>query len=67
MAILNNVNVVGSLFMIQLDFDHTQTKQKALLLVYDVDTMWNSTYLMLERLKKLKSSVRNYVVKYKND
>ena len=52
---------------IQIDFDHAQTKQKALLLVQDVDTRWNSTYLMLERLKKLKTSVRFYVANYKND
>ena len=38
-----------------------------LLLVQDVDTRWNSTYLMLERLKKLKSVVRYYVANYKND
>ena len=37
----------------------------ALPLVRDVDTRWNSTYLMLERLKKIKSSVRYYVANYK--
>ena len=41
-------------------------KQKALLLVQDMNTRWNSTYLMLERLKKLKSGVRYYVANYKN-
>ena len=28
MATINNLNVVGSLFMIHVDFDHTQAKQK---------------------------------------
>ena len=42
-------------------------KQKVLLLVQDVDTKWNLTYLMLERLKKLKLGVRYYVANYKND
>ena len=36
-------------------------------LVQDEDTRWNPTYLMLERLKKLKSGVRYYVANYKND
>ena len=40
-------------------------KEMALPLVRDVDTRWNSTYLMLERLKKIKSSVRYYVANYK--
>ena len=31
-----------------------QSKQKALLLVQNMDTRWNSTYLMLKRLKILK-------------
>ena len=53
--------------MIQVDFDYAQTKLKALLIVQDVDIRWNSTYLMLERLKKLKSSVRYYMANYKND
>ena len=35
--------------------------QKALLLVQDVETRWNLTYLMLKRLVKLKTSVQNYV------
>ena len=39
----------------------------ALPLVRDVDTRWNSTYLMLERLKKIKSGVRYYMANYKND
>ena len=42
-------------------------KQKTLFLGQDVDTRCNSTYIMLERLKKLKSSVRYYVANYKND
>ena len=46
---------------IQVDFDHAQTIKKAQLAVQDVDTSWNSTYLMLERLIKIKSSVRYYV------
>ena len=62
---LNDVNVAGSLFIILVDFDQAQTKQKALLLVQDVDTRWSSTYLMLKRLKKLKSGVRYYVANYK--
>ena len=67
MATLNNVNVVGSLFMFKVDFDHAQTKQKALLLIQDRVTRWNSTCLMLERLKKLKSMVRYYLANFKND
>ena len=39
--------------------------QKALLLVQDVETRWNSTYLMLKRLEKLKTSVQNYVANNK--
>ena len=35
--------------------------QKALLLMQDVETGWNSTYLMLKRLEKFKTSVQNYV------
>ena len=35
--------------------------QKALLLVQDVETRWDSTYLMLKRLEKLKTSVQQYV------
>ena len=34
--------------------------QKALLLVQDVETRRNSTYLMLKRLEKLKLSVKSY-------
>ena len=34
--------------------------QKALLLVQDVETRWKSTYLMLKRSEKLKTSVQNY-------
>ena len=41
--------------------------KKTLLLVQDMDYRWNSTYLVVERLKKLKSSVRYYVADYKND
>ena len=52
---------------IQVNLGHAQTKQNALLLVQDVDTRWNSTYLMLERLKKLKLSVQHYVANYKDD
>ena len=32
-----------------------------------MDTKWNSTYLVLERIKKLKLGVRYYVANYKND
>ena len=53
--------------IIQINFDHAQTKQKALLLVQDVDTRWNSTYIIRRRLNKLKLSVRYYVANYKND
>ena len=42
-------------------------KTKNLSSCQDVGTRWNSTYLMLERLKKLKSGVRYYVANYKND
>ena len=53
--------------IIHLNFDHAQTKQKALLLFQDVDTRWNSTYIILRRLNKLKLSVWYYVANYKND
>ena len=46
---------------------NAQTKLKALLLVQDVDTRWNSTYFMLKWLEKLKSGVRYYVANNKND
>ena len=32
-----------------------------------MNTGWNSTYLMLERVNKLKSSFRFYVANYKSD
>ena len=44
-----------------------QHKQKALLLVQDVDTMLNSTYFMQWRIRRLKSGVRYYAANYKND
>ena len=39
--------------------------QKVLILVQDVETRWNSTYLMLKRLEKSKTSVQNYVANNK--
>ena len=48
---LNNEDVLGSLFMIQVDFDHAQIKQKALLLVQYVDTRWNNIYYARETEK----------------
>ena len=46
----------------------TKSKQKAVLLVQDADTRLNSTYLMLERLKNLKSGVQYYVAgSFKSD
>ena len=53
--------------ILQVYFDHVQTKQKPLLLVQDVDTRCNLTYLILERLIKLKLSVRYYkaTIKYR--
>ena len=39
--------------------------QKAFLLVQDVETRWNLTYLMLKRLEKLKTYVQNYVANNK--
>ena len=38
---------------------------KTLLLVQDVETRWNLTFLMLKRLEKLKTSVQNYVANNK--
>ena len=35
-----------------------------MLLVQDIPTRWNSTYLMLKRLSKLKISVQNYVASH---
>ena len=40
--------------------------QKALLLVQDVETRWNLTYLMLKRLEKLKLSVQSYMANNNN-
>ena len=39
--------------------------QNALLLVQDVETRWNSTYQILKRLEKLKTTSRNYVANNK--
>ena len=39
--------------------------QKPLLLLQDVETRWNSTYLMLKRLEKYKTIVQNYVANNK--
>ena len=39
---------------------------KALLLVQDIKTSWNSKYLMLKRLEKLKLSVQSYVANNNN-
>ena len=50
--------------LIQVGLDSTITKQTALLLVQDVPTRWNSTYLMLKRLNKLKVTVQNYVASH---
>ena len=47
-------NASKMLNKIQTDFDQAQTKEKALLLVQNVDTRWISTYFVLQRLKKLK-------------
>ena len=44
------------------NLNSTLTMQKVLLLVQHVETRWNSTYLRLKRLEKLKTSVQNYVV-----
>ena len=52
--------------ILQVYFDHVQTKQKPLLLVQDVDTRCNLTYLILERLIKLKLSDRYYKATIKN-
>ena len=46
--------------LIQVGLESTITKQTALLLVQDVLTRWNLTYLMLKRLINLKISVQNY-------
>ena len=46
---------------IQVALGSSVSLQKALLLVQDVETRWNLTYLMLKRLEKLKTSVQNYV------
>ena len=39
--------------------------QKPLLLVQNVKTRWNLTYLMFKRLEKLKTKVQNYMANYK--
>ena len=49
----HSAKACGIIKIIQVNFDHTLTKQKALLLVKDVDTKWNSTYLILKRPNKL--------------
>lgn len=46
---------------IQMELDSSVTKESALLLVQDVPTRWNSTFLMLRRLDRLKVSVQQYV------
>ena len=51
----------------QINLGHAQTKQNPLHLVQDVDIRWKLTYLMLERLKKLKLSVQHYEANYKDD
>ena len=45
---------------------YKQCSKEKNIFVQDLDTRWNSTYLMLERLKKLKTGVRYYVANYKN-
>ena len=46
---------------IQVTLGSSDLMQKTFLLVQDVETRWNSTYLMLKRLEKLKLSVQSYV------
>ena len=47
---------------IKVTLGSSVSMQKALLLAQDVETKWNSTYLMLKRLENLKTSVQNYVI-----
>ena len=51
---------------IQVFLGSSDSVQKALLLMQDVETRWNSTYLMLKRLEKLKLSVQSYVANNNN-
>ena len=44
----------------------SDSMQKALLLVQDVKTRWNLTFLMLKRLEKSKLSVQSYVANNNN-
>ena len=55
---ISHCSKASELLKKQIDFDHAQKKTKALLWIQDVETRWISTYLMLERLKKLKSIMR---------
>ena len=66
--------VIGILLLMMFTFFFCETrsikkhkKQNALLLVQNVDTRWNSTYLIIERLKKLKLRIWHYVANYKYD
>ena len=51
---------------IQVFLGSSDSVQKALLLMQDVETRWNLTYLMLKRLEKLKLSVQSYVANNNN-
>ena len=50
----------------QVTLGSSDSIQKALLLVQDVETRLNSTYLMLKRLVNLKLSVQSYVANNNN-
>lgn len=46
------------------NFLKLQTNQPALVLMQDVRTRWNSTYLMLQRAKRLQSDINQYCETY---
>jgi hypothetical protein len=71
LAITNTLNKVRRLAIFinaspkrRENFLKLQTNQPALVLMQDVRTRWNSTYLMLRRAKRLQSDINQYCETY---
>ena len=62
----NSSTACEELKSIHVTLGSSDSMQKALLLVQDVETRLNSTYLMLKRLVNLKLSVQSYVANNNN-